>query len=128
MAGCSQNLPTSKSATTIRESISVIEKIWKQIRAAVKEGVISSDIELVHGEPGARFDRGNMEDYYMEDEDLAGAAAPLKPDEEPVLCPVAIGVKKSTIKSANNPQLRSHQDVTLLKPKVVLASALAHMA
>ncbi|PPQ99011.1 hypothetical protein CVT24_003494 [Panaeolus cyanescens] len=125
MAGCCQNLPTSKNATTICESIAVIEKIWKQIRAAVKEGVISCDMELVHGEPGGKFDRTSMDDYYMEDEILDVGS---QLDDEPVLCPVAVGVKKSTTKSTDNPQVRSGHNMTLLKPKVVLASALAHMA
>ncbi|PPQ74253.1 hypothetical protein CVT24_001154 [Panaeolus cyanescens] len=115
-------LPQSgKSYHAIQDSIMVIEKVWKQIRAAVKEGIISCDVELTFSDPGADFDPATMDDSYKEESpslDLNGV--------ETVLCPVAIGVKRTTMKRGDDGNTKP-QDELLLKPKVVLSSVFSHI-
>ncbi|KAF9047807.1 hypothetical protein BJ165DRAFT_1403443 [Panaeolus papilionaceus] len=124
MGGWSADLQTSaKSTTAIQESISIIEKAWKDIRVAAKEGVISCDIELVYSKPGLRFDSEYMEDSYVD-----GETATLDSDspDDTVLCTVALGLKRSTAKPSPS-GLNEFQEDLLVKPKVVLSSLLLQL-
>ncbi|PPQ81722.1 hypothetical protein CVT24_003407 [Panaeolus cyanescens] len=75
---------SGKPYLAIQDSIMVIDKVWKQIRAAVKEGIISCDVELTFSDPGADFDGATMDDSYKE-ESLSSDSK----EEDTVLCPVA---------------------------------------
>lgn len=124
MGGWSADLQTSaKSTAAIQESISIIEKAWKDIRVAAKEGVISCDIELVYSKPGLRFDSDYMEDSYVD-----GETATLDSDspDDTVLCTVALGLKRSTAKPSPS-GLNEFQEDLLVKPKVVLSSLLLQL-
>ncbi|PPR01405.1 hypothetical protein CVT24_006243 [Panaeolus cyanescens] len=117
MGGWSDELQKSaKHTAAIQESIAIIEKAWHDIKVAVKEGVISCDLELVYSKPGIRFDSDFMEDSYAD-----GATA-----TDTVLCTIALGLKRSTAKASSSGFNDFHDDL-LVKPKVVLSSLLLQL-
>ncbi|KAF9045132.1 hypothetical protein BJ165DRAFT_1475475 [Panaeolus papilionaceus] len=114
--------PGGRNALAVQESILQIEKVWKQIKAAGKEGIISCEVDLAYSDPGSPFDPATMEDSYQEE----GMYSPSDMVDVTVLCPVAVGLKRSWAKRSDGGQ-SSLQDEILLKPKVVLSSVFNHI-
>ncbi|PPR01395.1 hypothetical protein CVT24_006234 [Panaeolus cyanescens] len=113
--------PSGKHQLAIQNSIMAIAEIWKQIKEAVKEGVMSCDIDLALTFPGAEFDAVEMDVFSKTD----SATHNLGPNT--VLCPVTIGVKKSSVQQNDGGGANLITEEMLLKGKVVLSSELYYM-
>ncbi|KAF9045119.1 hypothetical protein BJ165DRAFT_1611307 [Panaeolus papilionaceus] len=111
-----------RNALAVQESILQIEKAWKQIKATGKEGIISCEIDLVYSDPGSPFNPATMEDSYQD----VGMYSPSDMVDVTVLCPVAVGLKRSWAKRSDGGQFSLQHEI-LLKPKVVLSSVFNHI-
>ncbi|PPR01402.1 hypothetical protein CVT24_006241 [Panaeolus cyanescens] len=114
--------PSGGQHSAIQDSIMAIEQTWKKIKKAVKEEIMSCDVELTFSDPGEKFNAATMEAIYKDDSAPQNVTA-----LSTVFCPVAIGVKTSTIQQKDGGTVNLVQDKVLLKQKVALPSVLYHM-
>ncbi|KAF8901897.1 hypothetical protein CPB84DRAFT_1776958 [Gymnopilus junonius] len=111
---------SQKVIPTMQKKISTIEEQCIRLKAAVKEGITTADMDIVYAVPGTEFGE-NMADSYADVTD--GSAAVNTTRKELVLCTVGMGLQKTLIKRGAGREVTYQEDV-LVKPKVALVSVL----
>lgn len=105
-----------RAILSVQEKVQNLERLWIQLKNATKSDVTTSDLETFIFPPEIPFEDG-MENNYRAD----GQG---KITGQKTLCTVAIGLRKTLIARSEGGSLSTRHE-TLLKPKVVLASALS---
>ena len=110
--------PNSPKSSNIRSSIqrmlATVEKQWTKLKAAMKEGITTSDMEVFVIDFGKRYDESMMEDSYPQD------AQPGRSSRGRVLCTIGMGLRKTEV----NPTKGGKVVDLLLKPTVALENIL----
>jgi len=103
-------------AASIQSRLMTVEASIMKLKEAVIEGVTSTDVvPYMHG-PGQAYDPEEMESAYPDETDPEFVG-------RPIVCSTDMGVKRLVVvRGPDGNPLKKYE--TLLKPKVILASAL----
>ncbi|KDR69813.1 hypothetical protein GALMADRAFT_910706 [Galerina marginata CBS 339.88] len=110
-----------QAAEKVHRRVKNIEKMLLSLKAAIHEGITSSDMEVVSMDSGAAYDPQTMVDRYSTGPNFS--APGLGNSEDQVLCTVGMGLRKTTMERVA--QKTFQQDSELIKlPEVVLVTIL----
>jgi hypothetical protein len=104
-------------ATCFGEQIHLVMQCAQQLNKTIGEGVTSCDLEPLYIEPEIPFDGHTMDDSL-------NTSDPLTFSDEKVLCTTDLGLGRAEKISGISGEW---QEVTLLKPKVILPSRLLEL-
>ena len=115
-----QSKESQGAVPKMRNKITAIQEQCKQLKAAMKEGITTSDLDVFCVVPGSVFGPGMVDAYA---DATASTTGVTQTDEGLVLCTVGMGLRKSFAKRDNELEVRYQVDM-LLEPRVALTSVL----
>ncbi|KAF9473067.1 hypothetical protein BDN70DRAFT_997831 [Pholiota conissans] len=109
-----------KAVLLMQQMVFNIEKMANQIKAATKEGITTTDLDVFVARAGEPLKDG-MEDIYSDNASVD--AYSFQMSNKRVLCTVGMGLRRTTVKLTEG-RPPEYKEEILLKPKVALVSVL----
>lgn len=112
---------SQRAKVSVQQAVLRVEKMWKTLKVAIKQGITTADITMVAINAGSDYNVATMDDMYID----TGSDVMTNPDnhEQHILCSVGVGLQRHVSKRCEDGTMQINGEV-ILKPKIALASVL----